>query len=105
MDDYTRLVLDKSREGRRSERMASMKAAPPPPPPKPSSAAAQKNIQKIDLKMLQLKDKIAILDQALSDPSIYKEEPKKAADFTRLRAKLTGDLEALETEWLEAHDS
>jgi ATP-binding cassette subfamily F protein 3 len=105
MDDYTRLVLDKSREGRRSERMSAMKAAPAPPPQKPSSASAQKTIQKLDLKMMLLKDKIAILDQALSDASIYKEEPKKAADFTRLRAKFTAELEALETEWLEAHDT
>ena len=28
-----------------------------------------------------------------------------AADFTKLRAKLAGDLEALEIQWLEAHDA
>jgi ATP-binding cassette subfamily F protein 3 len=105
MDDYTRLVLDKSREGRRSDRLAAMKAAPPPPPPRPTAAVAQKTIQKLDLKMLELRDKIAILDRALSDGSLYKEAPKKAADFTRLRTKLAADLEALEVEWLEAHDA
>ena len=105
MDDYTRLVLDKSREGRRSERMAAFKATPPPPPPKPTAAAAQKIIHKLDLKMLGLKDKIDILDRALSDGSLYREEPKKAADFTRLRAKLADELEGLEVQWLEAHDA
>ena len=105
MDDYTRLVLDRSREGRRSERMAAMKAAPPPPPPRPTAAVAQKTIQKLDLKMLHIKDKIAILDRALSDGTLYKEAPKKAADFTRLRVKLEADLEGLEVQWLEAHDA
>ena len=55
--------------------------------------------------MLEIKDKIAILDRALSDGSLYREEPKKAADFTRLRAKLASDLDDLEVQWLEAHDA
>ena len=105
MSDYTRLVLDKSREGRRSDRMNTAKAAPPPPPPRPTAAAAQKHIQKLDLKMFEIKDKIDILDRALSDGSLYREESRKAADFTKLRAKLACDLEALESQWLEAHDA
>jgi ATP-binding cassette subfamily F protein 3 len=52
--------------------------------------------------MDELRGKIAILDQALSDPAIYSEEPRKAADFTKLRAKLSADLEDLENQWLEA---
>ena len=105
MSDYTRLVLDKSREGRRSDRMNTAKAAPSPPPPRPTAAAAQKLIQRLDLKMFEIKDKIDILDRALSDGSLYREEPRKAADFTKLRAKLASDLEALESQWLEAHDA
>ena len=38
------------------------------------------------------------------DETIYREEPRKAADFSKLRAKLSTDLETLETEWLEAHE-
>jgi ATP-binding cassette subfamily F protein 3 len=107
MDDYTRLVLEKSREGRRSERMASLKAAAPQPAagPRPSAAATQKTLLKLDQKMDEIRDKIAILDRALSDASLYSEEPKKAADFTRLRARLSSELEDLETQWLEAHDA
>ena len=36
---------------------------------------------------------------------LYAQEPKKAADFARLRAKLAADLERQETLWLEAHET
>jgi hypothetical protein len=52
--------------------------------------------------MDELRGKIDILDKALSDPALFAKEPKKAADFTRLRAKLATDLEDLENQWLEA---
>ena len=101
MDDYTRLVLEKSRAGRRLER-ASAKASAAPPVPRPAPSAAQKTADKLDRKMDELRGKIEILDKALSDGSIFAEEPKKAADFTRLRAKLAEELEDLENQWLEA---
>ena len=50
--------------------------------------------------METIKNKITVLDQALADHTIYSEEPKKAADFARLRTKLAGDLESAEMEWL-----
>ena len=101
MEDYTRLVLEKSRAGRRSERAAAARAAAaePPPPPRPVN---QKASDKLDRKMDEVRGKIDILDKALSDPALFAEEPKKAADFTRLRAKLAADLEELENQWLEA---
>jgi ATP-binding cassette subfamily F protein 3 len=104
MDDYTALVLDRARAARRAERSAAV--APPAPPrvSRPSPAAVQKKIQQLDTKILELKEKIAVLDTALADPTIYAEEPRKAADFARLRVKLAADLEAHETQWLEAHD-
>jgi ATP-binding cassette subfamily F protein 3 len=101
MEDYTRLVLEKSRAGRRSERSAAARsaAAEPPPVPKPAN---QKASDKLDRKMEEVRGKIDILDKALADPALFSEEPKKAADFTRLRAKLAADLEDLENQWLEA---
>jgi ATP-binding cassette, subfamily F, member 3 len=107
MDDYTRLVLDKSRAGRRAAKTQAAKAEvlAPSPPVWPSAAAAQKAILKLDRQIDDVRSKIEILDKALSDASLYSEEPKKAADFTRLRTKLAADLEALETRWLEAHEA
>ena len=105
MDEYTALVLERARAGRRSERAAAASTAPLPRPPAPSRAAIQKKIQDLDTKISQLREKISVLDEALADHSIYAEEPRKAADFARLRAKLATDLDTHETLWLEAHDS
>ena len=104
MEDYVRLVLEKARQNRRAEKAATAKPVPEPAKeaPRPSAAAVQKAVEKLDKKMEEVRGKIAILDQALSDPAIYSEEPKKAADFTRLRTKLAADLEDLENQWLEA---
>jgi len=103
MDDYTRLVLDTARENRRAERAAGKVQAPASrPAPRPSSAATQKTVEKLDRRMEELRGKIAILDDALADPALYSEAPMKAADFTRLRAKLAADLEDTENQWLAA---
>lgn len=104
MEDYTRLVLDGARESRRAERAANARPEPTDarPAPRPSPAATQKTVEKLDRRMEELRGKIAILDQALSDAAIYSEEPRKAADFTKLRMRLAADLEELENQWLEA---
>ena len=47
------------------------------------------------------REKLAVLDAVLADHTIYKEEPKKAADYARLRVKFAEELDALENEWLE----
>jgi ATP-binding cassette, subfamily F, member 3 len=64
----------------------------------------KKKIQEADLKIIKLKDKIDILDQALADPSIYREDPKKASDFAKLRSRFEAELEQAETRWLELQD-
>jgi ATP-binding cassette subfamily F protein 3 len=104
MEDYVRLVLDKARQTRRTERSTATRplGEAPKEAPRPSAAAIQKAVEKLDKRMEEIRGKIAILDQALSDAAIYSEEPKKAGDFTRLRAKLASDLEELENQWLEA---
>jgi predicted RNA-binding protein with RPS1 domain len=103
MDEYTSLVLDRSRAGRRSASLRSSASAEKPQRRRP--AQSQKELQDIDIKIGQLRQKISVLDEALADHSIYAEAPKKAADFAKLRAKLAADLDSHETLWLEAHDS
>ncbi|MFN4141574.1 ABC-F family ATP-binding cassette domain-containing protein [Aestuariivirga sp.] len=104
MDDYTRLVLERAREARRGERSTAAKAAAPAArdAPRPSASATQKVLEKLDRKMEEIRGKIEILDRALSDHSLFTEEPRKAADFTRLRTRLAEELDALENQWLEA---
>ena len=55
--------------------------------------------------MLELQEKITILDRALADPQMYATQPKKAADFAKLRAKLAEDLEATELNWLRMQET
>ncbi len=105
MDEYTQLVLERARASRRAERAAVPREPAPEPvrqPARASAASVQKAVEKLDKRMEDIRGKIDILDKALSDPAIYSEEPKKAGDFTRLRAKLSTELEEIENQWLEA---
>ena len=104
MDEYTQLVLGNSRMSRRADKNTSVPSAVPAKPvPRSSQPAVQRKILDIEIKIAKLKDKIAILDQALEDQSLYSEDPRKAADFAKLRSRFSLDLDQLETDWLEAH--
>ena len=61
-------------------------------------------IQTLNASMLKLQDKITILDQALTDPQIYKEAAQKAADYAKLRSKLADELSANENDWLTLNE-
>ena len=102
MEDYTQLVLERARASRRSERAAKPAVQEQRAAPRPSAAAMQRAIDKLDKRMEEIRGKIGILDMALSDPAIYSEEPRKAGDFTKLRARLAAELDELENQWLEA---
>ncbi len=93
MDEYTDLVLGRAPAPKRVEPTKTAKPAPTPVSRKQAGVL----IGKID----KHREKIAVLDAALADHSIYKEEPKKAADYARLRVKFAAELDAMETEWLE----
>ncbi|MFT3986133.1 ABC-F family ATP-binding cassette domain-containing protein [Aestuariivirga sp.] len=99
MDDYTDLVLGRTPKARDPQ--------PPKDQPKRKVPVSEikKKIQDIDNSILKLKEKIEVLDRALGDATIYAQEPKKAADFARLRTKFTKELEELEDLWLEIYDT
>ena len=100
MDDYTALVLGHTRTVKRAGRTAAALV----PKPKANLSAVHKSLQELDSKILNIKNKISVLEKALEDHTIYAQEPKKAAGFARLRDKLAAELEAHEIQWLEAHD-
>ena len=93
MEDYRNLVLGRN-PVKKAEAPKQVKPITAPPKSKNHAATL---ITKID----KQREKIAVLDQALADHSIYREEPKKAADYARLRSKLAGELDEMETQWLE----
>ncbi len=102
MDDYTNLVLEGSSHARSAARYLSRKQAKNTA--RTSPVVVKRRIEDAETRMQTVQDKIAILDRALADPVFYAEEPKKAADFAKLRAKLATDLEAAESEWLKAQE-
>ena len=111
LDSYAQLVLDKARSARRQAKAdarggnGSMPGKPVVEKPKINLVQLKKQIQQSDLKMLDLQQKINILDKALADPQMYATEPKKAADYAKLRARLAADLDATEIEWLKATET
>ena len=99
MDEYTDLVLGRNKP----RKVAKVEAIAAPVMQKPKLAAPmiKKMIQELDIKIMKAKDKLIVLDQVLADPMIYKDEPKKAADYGKLRTKFAKELETFENEWLE----
>ncbi|MEP7172814.1 MAG: hypothetical protein ABI705_04910, partial [Aestuariivirga sp.] len=102
MDEYTDIVLGRATAVKKVEKAVAPAAKPLK---KLMTPVIKKKIQELDLKMLKIKDKIILLEQALSDHTIYTQEPKKAADFARLKSKFESELEREETYWLELHES
>jgi ATP-binding cassette, subfamily F, member 3 len=96
MDEYTDLVLGRSKPMRKTEKVAT----DAPKREKLAAPVLKKKIQELDIKIMKVKDKLVVLDQVLADPRIYVDEPKKAAEFGKLRAKFSKDLESHEDEWL-----
>jgi len=105
MDDYTALVLSRARSAQRRDKAPRADVpAPSAARRRASPAQLRKLIQEAEATIDKIREKIAILDEALSDHTIYAEEPQRAADFSRLRTRLADDLDLAETRWLELHD-
>jgi len=96
MEDYTNLVL-----GRAVAKPRKVEVAPAVKANKPAKAAPVWKAGDLIAKIDKHREKIGILDEALADHTIYKQEPKRAADFAKLRGKLADELDVLETQWLE----
>jgi ATP-binding cassette subfamily F protein 3 len=101
MDEYTDIVLGRAPTAKKIEKVAAPVVKPLK---KLMTPVIKKKIQELDLKMLKIKDKIILLEQALADHTIYAQEPKKAADFARLKSRFETELEREETHWLELHE-
>jgi ATP-binding cassette subfamily F protein 3 len=101
MDDYTAVVLGRTPapgSPAREQRPAS------PAKARRSIGMVHKKIQEIESDIQKIREKIEVMDRALADPELYAREPRKAADFTRLRSRLATDLDQAEHLWLEAHE-
>ena len=102
MDDYTKLVLERAGGRASSRRNQAGRAATQA---KANPVAVTRQVQDIEAGIAALQEKLAVLDRALADAALYANEPRKAADFARLRAKLAQDLDRAESQWLMAQDA
>lgn len=103
MDEYTDLVLGRQKAVRKAEKV--IEAVASPKMPRMSSQDLKKKTQELEIKIMKSKDQLIVLDQVLSDHTIYTEEPKKAADYGKLRAKIAKQVDELETQWLELSEA
>ncbi|HEX3215674.1 MAG TPA: ABC-F family ATP-binding cassette domain-containing protein [Aestuariivirgaceae bacterium] len=100
LDSYAELVLQRARIERQT-RGAAVRTVARERPDRANPGQIRRRIADVETAMGGLRDKIAVLDRALEDGSIYREEPRKAADFAELRRRLAADLERQEEVWLE----
>lgn len=101
MDDYTALVLGRPAAAPRALGPREERA---PARARPRAGGVHRRIQEIESAIEELKEKIEVMDRALADRELYAKEPRKAADFSRLRNRLASELDAAEHRWLEAHE-
>ena len=106
---YTNYVLERAKAARRGEPAPSpsrIKASEPAKAAdkKPAQQVLKKRAFDLEGQIAKIQEKLNILDTALADAMIYRENPKQAEDFARLRAKLATDLDAREIEWLEIQE-
>jgi molecular chaperone GrpE (heat shock protein) len=98
-------VLQRARLERQARAAPTLRSAEATPrsdrPSRVNPGQLRRRIADAESTMNALRDKISVLDRALEDPSIYRQEPRKAADFAQLRNRLAADLEAVEELWLE----
>jgi ATP-binding cassette, subfamily F, member 3 len=104
LDSYAELVLQRARIERQTRGAAAPRnAMRAERPGRANPGQLKRRIGDAETAMNGLREKIAVLDRALEDHSIYREEPRKASDFAELRQRLAADLERQEELWLELH--
>ena len=106
MDDYKKLVLERTggrRDARRTRDAASEERSPSPMPVAKSSKPQplKKRISQQEEKIAKFSDLIARIDTALADTAPFRREPGKAATLSRQRGELEKALVLAEEEWLE----
>ncbi len=107
MDDYAKLVIDRARVAARGP--SQVKEAPPPPPPKPvaikakvPTGSARRRAEAAEAALARATAAVVALDNELTDPKTFSQNPAKAGELGRQREKAQAQLEAAELEWMAA---
>ena len=110
LDDYRALVLSAERTRGRAKPAQAAQAAPPPPAAtaperKVNPATAKKRLTDAEKALEKAHLNIAEIDRALSDQSIYRRDPTKAAALSKQRAEALKAQDSAEQAWLAASEA
>jgi len=100
LDDYRRLVLNKSGGGERQRSRPTSKGSDPVQKQERSPASVRKRIAALEEQIGKFEDLIGRVDAALADPDVFLREPQKAAQLATQRRDLEQALAAAEEAWL-----
>jgi ATP-binding cassette subfamily F protein 3 len=96
---------DKAEKAEKAEKAKSAAVAPPPPAPKPAGKKVNPHaLQKAEARVADLEAKLAKIDSALADPTVYAQQGK-AAELGREQTQLRADLERAEADLLALYDT
>jgi ATP-binding cassette subfamily F protein 3 len=101
LDDYRRLVFNKSGGGERQTSRPTSKRSDPVQKQERSPASVRKRIAALEEQIGKFEDLIARVDAALAEPDAFVREPQKAAQLATQRRDLEQALAAAEEEWLK----
>jgi ATP-binding cassette, subfamily F, member 3 len=105
LDDYTKLILSARKQQKRDFGVPVDDDEPEPSEEiqKPvASPAAARQVAQLESQMAKLNDLISKVDEALSDPKVFRTHPDTAAQLAKDRANLADRLSRTEEEWLSA---
>jgi ATP-binding cassette subfamily F protein 3 len=100
LDDYRRLVLNKSVGRERQTFRYTSKRSDPVHKQEHSAASVRRRIAALEEQVGKFEDLIGRVDTALADPEVFLREPHKAAQLATQRRDLEQALAAAEEEWL-----
>jgi ATP-binding cassette subfamily F protein 3 len=112
LEEYRRMLLDAAREERRQARDAKPQASTSKADDRRRRAEARaatadlrKAIKAAESRMEKLQAEKDRLHETLADPKLYDGPPEEVTALNKRAAELDRDLEAAETEWLEAQET
>jgi ATP-binding cassette, subfamily F, member 3 len=103
LDDYTKLILTTRKQAKTAvidSEDHDHEAVEAPAPSKITNNATLKQIAGLEAQITKLTDLIGKIDQALSDPKIFKTHAETAGQLAKDRSGLTDKLAKVEEEWL-----
>jgi ATP-binding cassette subfamily F protein 3 len=107
LEDYARFVIERAKAAARGP--SQVKAPEPEPPPKAverkakvPTGPARRRAEAAEAALARATEAVKAIDAALLDPTVFADNPARAAELGRRREAAQAALEKAEAEWLEA---